>query len=214
MEQSLGRVRANLRFTGYVFRPHAENESQLTMTFLGQADPRGYLPTSVVNLASISQALNIGRVRDLYIQYNAVQKELDVPYPLDCYQLGRRGGTCIHTVPLVAPETGLQTFFVRLQGHSERNITVKVEKMVGLSAVQKDEMGEKLVAGKEVTFGGTKLLDIVVQVTLEQEEKMDLDLQFTNPNWSKTYLVLPVSMAISKSDPTSSAEAAAATAEQ
>lgn len=210
-EKDTGRVRAVLARTGYIMRPHPTlGEGRLTMSFLGQADPKGYLPASVVNLASVSQALNCGRVRDIYAQYAMVKKEMksDVPFPFDSYQLARRGGTAFHGVSLVAPGDE-KTFFVRLRAHAEHNVTVQLEETdepFKLEAVDKDAVGADLVAGKAVSFGGKEnpLLDTVLQVTLEGESSDTapiLNLQFTNPNWKKTWVCLPMNMETSLTAP-------------
>lgn len=210
MEKTLGRVRATLRSTGYVFRPDKDNKERLQMSFLGQADPKGYLPVSVVNLASVSQALNAGRVRDIYEHFSMVQKNMGgaVNFPFDCSTVTRRGGTWTQEVPLVAPEGSppCKTFFVRLRAHSDRNVAVELEMIDAkytLSSVNKDAVGDKLVAGKQVTFGGVKCLDCILQVSSEGDGGGNvLNLKFTNSGWKKSNITVPVPMQISATDPT------------
>ena len=217
MEKTLGRVRATLRCTGYVFRPSKDHPGRLQMSFLGQADPKGYLPVSVVNLASISQALNAGRLRDTYEYYSTVKSAMGggVSFPFDCSTLSRRGGTFVHKIPLVVPEDTAascdrKSFFVRLQAHSERNVSVELEMpdpMYLLSAGDKDEMGETLVGGKQVTFGGANCLDCVLQVSLGDSHKDNnengvLFMKFTNTGWKKSNVTVPVKMTITATDPT------------
>jgi len=209
-KKDTGRVRCILERTAYVFRPHPTlGEGRLQMSF--QVDPRGYLPTSVVNLASVSQALNCGRVRDIYAQYAVVKKEMnsEVAFPFASYHLARRGGTAFHGVSLVAPEEGAATFFVRLRAHAEHSITVQLEQTdepFTVAAVKKDPVGVDLAAGNAVSFGGKNLLDAVLEVTLQggsNDAAPMLSLQFTNPNWKKAYVCLPVDVSTSVLEPTS-----------
>ena len=210
MEKTLGRVRATLRSTGYVFRPDKDKRERLQMSFLGQADPKGYLPISVVNLASVSQALNAGRLRDIYEHFSTVQKAMggDVNFPFDCSTVARRGGTWTQEVPLVAPEGSptSKTFFVRLRAHSDRNVSVELETkdtQYTLSSVNKDTVGDDLVSGKSVTFGGVKCLDCILQVSSEGDDgNKSFNLKFTNSGWKKSNITLPVPMQISATEPT------------
>lgn len=225
MEKTLGRVRAVLQSTGYVVRPAKDDPELLRITFLGQADPRGYLPASVVNLASVSQALNVGRVRDAHEHFVTVKKQMggDVDFPFDQYPLARRGGSCSHEVSLVPAEgsTDSKTFFIRLCVHSERNVAVQLElgetekTKYTLSAVNKNTVGEDLIAGKQVLFGGEKLLDCVLEVALEEgHANAFMNLKFINSGWKQSNVTMPMPMPTSASEPTthSSAETTDSTA--
>lgn len=221
MQKTLGRVRAVVRNTGYVFRPSKENPNRLALSYFCQVDPRGSFPVSIVNIASVSQAMNAGRVRDLYEQLAKVKKQMggDVEFPFDCYDLARRGGTCTHEIPLVAPEDGAKTFFVRLRAHSEEHkTTVELEDdgkaKYTLSAAKKDSVGEELVSGKQVKFGGS--LDCVLEVTLEDDAaaENELKLKFTNSAWTrKTSVCVPVPMPTSLSNSSVTAAELTATTE-
>mmetsp|Transcript_11195 Transcript_11195/g.18935 ORF Transcript_11195/g.18935 Transcript_11195/m.18935 type:complete len:273 (-) Transcript_11195:255-1073(-) len=57
-------VRAYILTTGYVAKPDPDDPNVTHVSYIVQADPRGWLPSFVVNYASISQAENVGRIRD------------------------------------------------------------------------------------------------------------------------------------------------------
>jgi hypothetical protein len=127
LQRQTGRIRALVQNTGYIFRQQqssstttatstTDSTSKVRIAFVGQCDPKGLLPASIVNFASISQAMNAGRFRDSFHHCQQVnqlfqqQQQLrlknshdkPLPYiPLDGYQLPRRGGSVQHSIPLI-----------------------------------------------------------------------------------------------------------------
>lgn len=65
MVTSAKRVRGEILGSGYVFREDKDTKA-VKVTYVVQANPHGALPVAVVNMASIMQAGNAGRIRDLY----------------------------------------------------------------------------------------------------------------------------------------------------
>eukprot|EP00741_Cyanophora_paradoxa_P009975 tig00000157_g9661.t1 len=60
-----GFVRAKCYTSGWIARPVAGEPDKSHVTYIANADLGGWLPTSVVNWASTSQALNVARARRL-----------------------------------------------------------------------------------------------------------------------------------------------------
>ncbi|XP_032236646.1 uncharacterized protein LOC116617779 [Nematostella vectensis] len=55
-------VRADLMCTGYVFRP-SDDADYMEVTYVMQADPKGWIPTWAVSLFAWQEALNLARIR-------------------------------------------------------------------------------------------------------------------------------------------------------
>jgi len=150
MQATTGRLRATIQATGYIYRPHKTIPNRLSMSFLGQCNPKGYLPATIVNFASVSQAMNVGRIRDFYgslveVKKAFIEKDAAIPiadnqqvvpmnsFPFDCYKIPRRGGNASHTIPLDSSgETNSnnnnnneKVFLVRLQAHCDHVISVQ-----------------------------------------------------------------------------------------
>jgi hypothetical protein len=219
LQATTGYVRSTIQKTGYVFRPLPDSPSRLSLAFVGQCDPKGYLPATIVNLASVSQALNAGRVRDSYAHFwNAVRHEmkLDAYVPISCYPMPRRGGGAIHAVLLPTDKT---TFAIRLRAHCDHPITMELSPQVEKNnddgkdkalyklelvddAAKQDDMGVALLQGKSISFGGkmNSVLNVTLQVTLmpqkEEQLKPRLPLVFHNSGWKKATLCLPQTMEV------------------
>jgi hypothetical protein len=164
LQPQTGRIRGVIQNTGYIFRtkqsssPSTDNattNNKVRIAFVGQCDPKGLLPASIVNFASISQAMNAGRFRDSFHHCQQVnhlfqqreQLRLDNNtnkpshyIPLDGYQLPRRGGTIQHSIPLMVGGGGVVvsaspevadspsssvTLTVHLLAHCDHVITVR-----------------------------------------------------------------------------------------
>jgi START domain len=214
LQSTTGYVRSAIQKTGYIFRPLPDSPNRLSMAFVGQCDPKGYLPAAIVNLASVSQALNAGRVRDNYIHFWNValnELKLDAYVPISCYQVPRRGGGAIHAVSL--PTTETTTFSIRLRAHCDHPIAMELaaEKdedkalyklELADAAAKQDDVAVALLQGKSISFGGktNAVLDVTLQVTLMPQEgeelKPCLQLVFHNSGWKKATLCLPLTMEV------------------
>ena len=202
---STGRVRGAIQLTGYIFRPFpaTPEDGRLQMAFVGQCDPKGLLPATIVNFASVSQALNVGRVRDSYQHFRQVVGDFKVPHhvPLECFSLPRRGGSVTHRIPIVQTSESKEGY-IRLLVHCDLSITAQATENTNGCAVQsvasadsKDK--EKFADGQPTTFGGKGdlVLDMVLQVTLKDQAY--LEITFSNHCWKKATLCCPESMELS-----------------
>lgn len=63
-----GFVRGEIRESGYVIRPLQEDKAKCTVHYIVQVDPKGMIPTWIVNLASTSQGLNAKRLCDIFVK--------------------------------------------------------------------------------------------------------------------------------------------------
>lgn len=231
-----GRVRALVQLTGYIFRPYpaTPEDGRLQMAFVGQCDPKGLLPVAIVNLASVSQAMNVGRVRDSYEHFRQVVEEFKVvkhDFPLGCFSLPRRGGSVTHRIPIIVLETTATTSkeeeknkqegCIRLLVHCDHSITVQATEGTNgcvVESVTSELKGKgKLADGEPVTFGGKGelVLDLVLQVALkdndnDQDDAHYLELLFTNHCWTKATVCFPATLelaaAASSLDKTAAAE--------
>lgn len=127
MYETEGIVRAHIECTGYLFRPLPDDPSRLSMTYTLQADPKGYLPASIVNLVSVSQAMNVGRVRDMYAANLEAAKQMGVNAPLERYDISRRGGSVVHSM-VVQKTTRRKTVLNEKEETSESEEVVEEEK--------------------------------------------------------------------------------------
>ncbi|KAK3755762.1 hypothetical protein QZH41_019993, partial [Actinostola sp. cb2023] len=59
-----GLVRAELLCSGYIFRKMPNEPDYMEVTYVVQADPKGWLPTWAVNMFAWQQALNVARIRN------------------------------------------------------------------------------------------------------------------------------------------------------
>ncbi|KXJ14256.1 uncharacterized protein LOC110239123 [Exaiptasia diaphana] len=56
-------VRADVMVSGYLFRPVPNAPDYMEITYVVQADPKGWLPAWAVNMFAWQQALNVARIR-------------------------------------------------------------------------------------------------------------------------------------------------------
>jgi hypothetical protein len=59
-----GRVRGEIRASGYVVQPVKDDPKSSKVTYVVQTDPRGWLPTWIVNIVAASQAYNPGIMKE------------------------------------------------------------------------------------------------------------------------------------------------------
>jgi hypothetical protein len=111
------------------------------MTYTLQADPKGYLPASIVNLVSVSQAMNVGRVRDMYAASLEAAKQMGVNAPLERYEIPRRGGSIVHSM-------NIQKTTAQKKVLNEREDTSESEEVV--EEEKKDEIDPDAIASFEI----------------------------------------------------------------
>jgi len=60
-----GMVRGEIRASGYILQPVADKPNECDVTYIVQTDPKGWIPTWVVNIVAKSQAFNPGVIKSL-----------------------------------------------------------------------------------------------------------------------------------------------------
>jgi len=72
-----GMVRGEIRASGYIVQPVPDKPDECDITYIVQTDPKGWIPSWVVNIVAKSQAFNPGVIKSLAPKFAAQMKAKD-----------------------------------------------------------------------------------------------------------------------------------------
>jgi hypothetical protein len=171
-------IRGEIEATGIVFRL-LQDGTGISVTYIVQVDPRGWLPASVVNASSSDQAMNALRICQIYGEYWQAYASMNVTerVPLSVVTLPVRSKVSrkatVYRRNINLRRSGSISFLLRVRCYCEHHnvhlslVGTSCNKLRVCSKDSKDSNSTVLASGKDIVITAGTSIDVSLRVDAE-----------------------------------------------